>query len=379
MMAFPLHVALPEQISSFARYLRQEGMITGVQEVLDAMQALVEIGMPDEHNLRILTRALFCNSKEDHQRFDKLFDNFWKGDSKRFKAKLSVSSRIKKQQKATSLIWLGGKSGSSKEGEKKQSKEISGANAEERLRLTDFSKLTEVESEELEKLARKLWQEMNKRMSRRYQHSHKMGRVNLRRTIRSSIGSGGNFYHLHFRRKKPRKPRLVVLLDVSGSMDKYSFFLLRFIYAIQGNFEQVESFLFSTRLEYISDLLKRNQLRQILHDLKQRAHGWSSGTTIGQCLYEFNKNYANYALSRQSIVLILSDGLDTGEDNLLRVELEKLTQRARRLIWLNPLKGTAGYQPTAKGMKAALPLVDQFSSAHNLDSLLQLEKHLANV
>ena len=145
MMAFLLDVSLPQHISAFARYLRQEGMITGVQEVLDAMQALRELEVPDENNLRTITRTLFCNSKEDHQRFDKLFDNFWKGDSKRFKAKLSVSSRIKKQQKATSLIWLGGQSGSSQEGNQKQSKEISGANAEERLRLTDFSKLTEVD------------------------------------------------------------------------------------------------------------------------------------------------------------------------------------------------------------------------------------------
>ena len=125
--------------------------------------------------------------------------------------------------------------------------------------------------------------------------------------------------------------------------------------------------------------MKRNQLQQILLDLKQRAHGWSSGTTIGQCLHEFNSKYAKYALSRQSIVLILSDGLDTGDDDLLRIELAKLTKRARKLIWLNPLKGTAGYQPTAKGMRAALPIVDEFSSAHNLESLLQLEKHLAHV
>jgi len=378
MASFPLHLALPQHLSSFARYLRSEGLVTGVQEVLDAMNSLVKLGLPNESNIRIVTRALFCNSKEDHQRFDKLFDNFWKGDSKRFKAQLSVSSHLKKQQKATSLIWLGSKPGTGT-GNTKQSKEVTGANAQERLRLTDFSKLTEVESEELEQLAQKLWLEMHKRMSRRYRHSQRSGRVNLRRTIRSSIGAGGNFFRLHFRRKKPRKPRLVVLLDVSGSMDKYSFYLLRFIYAIQDHFEQVESFLFSTRLEYISDLLKRNQLRQILQDLKERAHGWSSGTTMGQCFQEFNAKYAKYALSRQSIVLILSDGLDTGDDYLLQTELTTLAKRARKIIWLNPLKGTEGYQPTAKGMRTALPLIDQFSSAHNLDSLLALEKHLSHV
>lgn len=186
-------------------------------------------------------------------------------------------------------------------------------------------------------------------------------------------------WRLAFKRKKIRKPRLVVFLDVSGSMDKYSFYLLRFIYAIQQNFEQVESFLFSTRLSYISDILKRKQLPQTLEELTDCTEGWSSGTTMGNCFQDFNRNYAKYALSRQSIVLILSDGLDTGETEMLRRELGIISQRARKLIWLNPLKGMKDYQPLAKGMQAALPMIDVLSAAHNLDSLLELEKHLQNV
>ncbi len=374
----PLDSPLQEHLRRFAAYLREEGLVTGIQEFLDVLIATATLGTPSEQNIKHITRTLFCNSKEDNERFDVLFDNFWKGDSKRFRTQMAVSSRMRKKQQPTSLIWMG-HSGASDQSKTKESKEVTGANAEERLRRTDFSKLTEVESEALERVAQKLWREMNTRLSRRFKDQKNAGQINLRRTIRKNISSGGNMWKLAFKSKKPRKPRLVVLLDVSGSMDKYSFYLLRFIYAIQESFEQVESFLFSTQLNYISDVLKRNQLPKSLEELTERTRGWSSGTTIGNCFREFNQRYAKYALSRQSVVLIMSDGLDTGEAGQLSEELKVISQRARKLIWLNPLKGTKDYQPLAKGMRSALPLIDVFSAAHNLDSLLELEKHLQHV
>ena len=116
-----------------------------------------------------------------------------------------------------------------------------------------------------------------------------------------------------------------------------------------------------------------------IQELTEQAAAWSSGTTMGACFQEFNNRFSKFSLSRQSVVLILSDGLDTGETNILQEELGKISKRAKKLIWLNPLKGMKGYRPEAKGMRSALPLVDVFSSAHNLDSLLELEKHLQNV
>lgn len=378
MNAVPLESSLEQHLMHFARYLRQEGLGTGIQEVLDVLEAASLLGVPSEQNIKYATRTLFCNSKQDNDRFDLLFDNFWKGDSRRFRTRMSVSSRLKKEHHLSSLIWLGAQAQSGLLTDQ-QSKEVSGAAAEERLRSTDFSKLSAVESEELEKLARKLWQEINRRLSRRLRDTRKAGKINFRRTIRRNISAGGNMWNLAFKNKKIRKPRLVVFLDVSGSMDKYSFYLLRFIYAIKQNFGQLEAFLFSTRLDYISDVLRRGQMSVTLEELSDRVQGWSSGTTIGSCLKEFNRKYAKYILSRQSTVLIMSDGLDTGETVTLSTELELIAQRARKLIWLNPLKGMKDYQPLAKGMQAALPMIDVFSSAHNLESLLELEKHMYNV
>ncbi len=377
-MIASLNSPIDRHLINFSRYLRDQGLNTGVQETLDALQALQVIGTPSESNLKVVTRSLFCNSKDDHDQFDELFDSFWKGDSRRFQSKLKVSHRLQKKSQPTSLIWMGRGKENDQES-LQQSKEVTGASAQERLQRTDFSRLSEVDAEALEAMAKKLWREMSKRMSRRRKEHLKHGQINFRRTIRKSISSGGDPWNLSFKRRKPRKPRLVVFLDVSASMDKYSFYLLRFVYAIQQNFQQVESFLFSTRLHCITDVLRRNKFSDQLKELTERAEGWSSGTTMGTCLQEFNNRFAKYTLSRQSMVLILSDGLDTGKTTVLRDELAKIAKRAKKLIWLNPLKGMKGYRPEAKGMRSALPFVDVFSSAHSLESLLELEKHLQNV
>ena len=372
-----LECSLDQQVIGFSRFLREEGLNTGVQETLDALKSIAIVSSPSETNLRTVTRSLFCNTKEDVEKFDHLFDSYWKGDSRRFRSKLSVSHRIQQKESPRSLIWLGGTGEGS--GDEHQSKEVSGANAHERLQKTDFSKISEVESEELDAVAQKLWKEMSRRLSQRRKNDYQKGHINIRKTIRRNIGHGGDPYRLMYRRRKPQKPRLVVFLDVSGSMDKYSLYLLRFIYAIQEHFQQVESFLFSTKLNCITDIMRRHRLADQLKELTHRADGWSSGTTMGSCFKEFNDKFAKSSLSRQSIVIILSDGLDTGNSEEMRTELTKISKKAKRLIWLNPLKGMKGYQPEAKGMKSALPLVDIFSSAHNLESLLDLEKHLQHV
>jgi uncharacterized protein with von Willebrand factor type A (vWA) domain len=376
-MVSSLDCALDQHLIGFSRYLRLQGLNVGVQETLDALQAIKTVSVPTEANVKAISRSLFCNSKEDFLQFHELFDTYWKGDPKRFKSHLEVSHRVQKKESPSSLIWLGATSQATEN--EQQSKEVSGANTQERLCRTDFSKIEEVDAEALEDLAKKLWQEMNKRLSRKRKQNLLKGQVNLRRTIRRSISSGGDPLNLLYRRRKPYKPRLVVFLDVSGSMDKYSFYLLRFIYAIQENFRQVDSFLFSTRLLCITDIMHRPKFSEQLKELTEKADSWSSGTTMGKCLQEFNQRFAKFSLSSQSIVLIMSDGLDTGDSYQLHGELQKIARRSKKLIWLNPLKGTRGYLPEAKGMRAALPLVDVFSSAHNLESLLELEKHLQNV
>jgi uncharacterized protein with von Willebrand factor type A (vWA) domain len=162
-------------------------------------------------------------------------------------------------------------------------------------------------------------------------------------------------------------------------MDRYSFFLLRFLFALRENFRQLEAFIFSTKLIRISGALSGNQLEYATALLTQQVDNWSSGTKIGNCLEEFNDNYGKRMLNGSPTLIILSDGLDTGEPELLGKELQKIQGRSRKLVWLNPLKGMKDYQPIQRGMKAALPSVDDFRSAHNLNSLLELENILIHV
>jgi uncharacterized protein with von Willebrand factor type A (vWA) domain len=198
----------------------------------------------------------------------------------------------------------------------------------------------------------------------------------MRRTIRKSISSGGEPIYLFHNLKKPKKQRLIVFLDISGSMDKYSFFLLRFICALRDHFRQLEAFVFSTTLKRISKGMQSRQLDTVLNNISDNLDHWSSGTRIGECLQQFNDQFGKRMLNGSPTVLILSDGLDTGDVQLLGTALQKMHTKSKRIIWLNPLKGMKDYQPLARGMQAALPSIDDFRSAHNLESLLELENLL---
>ena len=162
-------------------------------------------------------------------------------------------------------------------------------------------------------------------------------------------------------------------------MDKYSFFLLRFLFALRSCFEKLETFIFSTQLMRSTEQLQGKNLDYTLAMLSSQANHWSGGTRIGECFKSFNDQYAKRILNGDSTVIILSDGLDTGDPDDLARELKKIKLRTRQLVWLNPLKGMQGYEPVQKGMRAALPEVDVFKSAHNLDSILELEKLLMHV
>jgi uncharacterized protein len=217
---------------------------------------------------------------------------------------------------------------------------------------------------------------MSQRLSRRLTISQRPTRIDLRRSIRRNINRGGEPFVLAYKGKKPRKNKLVILLDISGSMNFYSLFLVRFAYALQACFDRVHTYLFSTNVVEISDLLRTRNLPEALRKLSQRAAGWSGGTRIGESLRQFNHSYGRKLLSRDTIFIILSDGWDTGAPELLASQLRKTKARVQKILWLNPLLGLKDYQPLTRGMAAALPYVDVFAPAHNLESLLALEKHL---
>jgi len=369
--------SITESVAAFVQFARSHGFNVGTQETQDALHCVKEGLICSRDSFKYALKAIFCNSPEERKVFEKLFLQYWDTnpiDMREIKEKTSVRGSFKKNANA-SLVTLGrGKTGAPEE----EGKNVSGANEIERLKQTDLSKLNDLDAVLLEEIARKMFKQMAVRLRRRLVENRNKGQISLRRTIRRSIGYGGEPIDLFRKAQKQKKQRLIVLLDVSGSMDKYSLFLLHFICALRENFRQLEAFVFSTSLIRISKALRLNVLDSVLITISEQANNWSSGTRIGECLHEFNDKYGKLLLNGSPVILILSDGLDTGDPELLGREMIKLQKRARRIIWMNPLKGMQGYAPEARGMKAALPAVNDFLFAHNLESLLELENILAD-
>jgi uncharacterized protein with von Willebrand factor type A (vWA) domain len=238
----------------------------------------------------------------------------------------------------------------------------------------DFATFAPDQLDEIYRLTVQIARRLARRLSRRRRPMARRGRVDLRRTLRANL-SRGELITLRYRRRKPRKLRLVLLCDVSGSMDLYSRFLLQFLFAIQNVFGRVETFTFSTRLTRVTEHLRGRSYRQVLRRLTE-VRDWSGGTRIGESIAQFNREWS-HLVDRQTIVIVLSDGWDTGEPEALAAELLRIKRRAGRLIWLNPLLGNPSYEPLTRGMAAALPLVDDFAPAHNLAALRDLPHRLA--
>jgi uncharacterized protein len=369
--------SLTESVVAFAQFVRSHGLNVGIQETQDALLAADTGLLASRSSLKYALKALFCTSPEERLMYDRLFTLFWDTnpiDLRENKNKTTIQGAIKKKTNQNLVMLGAGKTAEVTE----EAKTVSGANETERLRQTDFSKVSQVEARLLDDIARQLFKEIAMRLRRRMKESQTDGKINLRRTIRRSIASGGEPIDLFRRARKPRKQRLIVLLDVSGSMDKYSFFLLRFIVALREHFRQLEAFVFSTTLIRISKAVQGNQLDLVLERLAQQANNWSGGTRIGECLETYCDTYGKRTLNGSPTVIILSDGLETGSVEKLAEQMERIHRRAKKVVWLNPLKGMTGYEPTARGMAAALPSVHTFRSAHTLNSLLELETILAH-
>jgi uncharacterized protein with von Willebrand factor type A (vWA) domain len=217
------------------------------------------------------------------------------------------------------------------------------------------------------------------RLVRRQRPRRQGRRLDLRRTIHRNISHGGTPIDLVWRRRKIKPLRLVILLDASGSMSLYTAFFVRFIHGVVDAFAEAEAFVFHTRLAHVSESLRDRDVERAIDRMSLMAQGLGGGTRIGESLATFNRWHAKRVINSRTAVMIVSDGYDTGEPELLANEMRRLRRRCRRIIWLNPLIGWEGYAPEARGMQAALPFIDLFAPAHNLASLAALEPYLARV
>jgi uncharacterized protein with von Willebrand factor type A (vWA) domain len=378
------------RLAGFAQTLRGAGLAIGHAEVQDAARILATPLAERPELLRAGLKSLFCCRHADLARFDELFEAFWRGRGAKPSARVTAQGlAARSPRKFEAGPGAGDRRSSfpessgppSPEGASAQGRgRKGGASAQEGVSAKDLRQLDgEKDRAEALALAERLARRLRARLTRRERARSRGRRLDLRATIRHSVARGGEPLDLKFRRRKSKPLRLVVLLDASGSMEPYTAFFTRFLHAVALSFRESEAFLFHTRLAHVSSALRERDPARALDRLALMAQGVGGGTRIGECLSAFNRWHARRVIHSRACVMILSDGYDTGAPELLEAAMRALRRRCKRIVWLNPLLGRDGYEPSARGMRAALPFLDLFASAHNLDSLAALEPYLARI
>jgi uncharacterized protein len=369
-----------ERLVVFCRALRERGLAVMPSETVMAVNAFVLIDSSDRGEVFLALRSILTMRIEDFPVFEELFDQFWnRTPQKHVERETSFDSKLRTRrpslkQTSKDLAFLLQHWATSHEANGEQC-EAAGASDIEARNSKDLTALGNEELDQITRVARRIVKRLARNPSRRWKPVRTGQRVNLRRSLRQSLKTGGELIELSYRQRKPKRTKLIVICDVSGSMDLYSRFLLQFAYGLQNSFAKVETFVFSTALSQITGYVKNKTYQRALERLSSHVTGWSGGTRIGASLAAFNSEWLR-RIDRRTIVIILSDGWDTGEPEQLASALSQLKQRAGRLIWLNPLLGSSNYEPLTRGMQAALPFIDVFAPAHNLASLSALEPHL---
>ena len=363
-----------ERVVAFGRELRAHGLSVTPAEVVTATTAIQIIDTIDRDEVFLSLRSILTSSVDDFPIFAEVFKRFWNRSRS-----ISSSTTVRTQstsrgQTAKGLGFFLEHWGSSFTNSAQPVK-VPGASDAESTAAKDFNEFTHAELEEISRLARRMVRRLARRPSRRWRSVRRGHRVNLRRSFRLSLKTGGELIELAYRQRRPKRTKLIVICDVSGSMDLYSRLLLQFVYGLQNSFAKVESFVFATSLARITGDLKNKTYQRALDRLSANVRGWSGGTRIGASLSTFYDQWQR-RIDKRTVVIILSDGWDTGEPEQLATALSLLKKRAGRLIWLNPLLGTADYAPVTRGMQAALPFINVFAPAHDLASLRALEPHL---
>ena len=371
------------RLATFARLLHDAGMEAGPGRLTDAARALAHVDLSQSEDFRSALRAVFVGRKEDLPVFEAAFDIYWSPPDPRVVAGGAIPGRPRPlplpPDKARAWMQLLGLNTSRmpRETAEQPPASSSGYSAQELLRHKDFEDMTWQETEEVKRLLQQSPWRIAERKTRRLKAASR-GSVDLRRTARHSIRTSGEMVTLMHRQRRLRRRPIVLLCDVSGSMEKYSRLLLIFAHAIARR-EDVETFVFSTRLTRITRMLRHRDLDRALHDVGQKVHDFSGGTRIGQALADFNRRWARRVLGHGAVVIVVSDGWDRGDPEELERELARLHRMAHRLIWLNPLLGSEGYEPLTRGMQAALPHTDDFLASHNLQALDELGRLLAGL
>ena len=389
---------LAARVAGFVAHLRRNGIEAGPAETDAALRVLARGPAPTLDEARRRLKILLTGRRGEWERFDDLFEAWWLARG-RVRTRPATLKRAGTPSRATSNLWgerageavadrtlhpeaagadTADGGGDGEAGRRTQASRA--ASARHAIGRTDLRHV--VDPEEMKRageVACRLARALRYRLSRRRRIAPRGARIDLRRTIRRSLAHGGEPFTL-IRRRRPERPvRIVLLLDVSGSMQPYARYLLQFVHGLVASWDRADAYLFHTRLVRITDVLREKDALLAMRRLSLTAEGFGGGTRMGECLRTFNDHYARRALDSRSVLVMASDGYDTGEPRDCVEQMIRLRRRVRRVVWLNPMLGWARYEPLTRTMRAVLAYVDHFAPAHSLDALAALEDELGRL
>jgi uncharacterized protein with von Willebrand factor type A (vWA) domain len=378
------HGTLPNLLA-FGRVLKQFGVNVSLSQIMDTARSIKFVDLADRTDFRALLRSNLITEKEQFPIFDMAFDCFWREQS--FERAAMDPLEIEGEPTNTNAQDGGDEEGLEEAvADASAGEDVSLDNLEELsiptyspqelLNRKDFSEMGIEESRAIARAILLIATKIATQISRRKKRARRGTAVDPRWTMRKSMKYGGEIIELVNRKKRIKKTKVVLLCDVSGSMDCYSRFLIQFMYGLQNELWGVETFVFSTSLSRITHLIRTKDISNALEKISGSILGWSGGTNIGRSLHTFNQNFAPSMVSHRTVVVVISDGWDRGDVSLLEREMQAVKRRCKKLIWLNPLLASENYEPLCKGMQAALPYIDLFLSVHNVNSLVALGRTL---
>ena len=368
----------------FGRLLRALGMDVNPGRMIDLVQALEHVNLARKADFYYTARSLLVHDRDDLPLFEQAFALFWRAPREKILWEELFVNRPEEPDPRPIIAPpplqeeepIGG-ADENDDDEVQQIIEVTQTySTREVLHHKDFGDLTQEELRAVKQfMAQMVWQ-LGLRRTRR-QRPGRGQRLDLRRSLRRNLRYGGELIEWPSRQLKFKPRPLIVIADISGSMERYARLLLHFIYSLAKGLEQeVEAFVFSTHLTRITRQLRGREIDRALAEVSREVTDWSGGTRIGDSLKTFNFAWGRRVLGRGAVVLLISDGWDRGDPVLLKKEIGRLQRSCHRLIWLNPLLGSAEYEPLTRGMQAALPYIDDFLPVHNLASLEELATHL---
>jgi uncharacterized protein with von Willebrand factor type A (vWA) domain len=366
--------AIVGHVVTFGRVLREAGFEIGPGRSTDAVRALGAVDLARRDDVYFSLRQTLVSRRDELAVFDRAFDAWF------LRAPVGPESGEQAHEPMLRLVEGAASDGEDGGDEERDDDALEvGASGQELLRDKDFAELSDVELVRLRELIERIARTRPLRRSRRTRRDSLGEGVDVRGMIRRSLRTGGDPVDRPLRARKEVPRRLVLLCDVSGSMDSYARALLLFLHAAVGAGRGVEAFAFGTRLSRLTPDLATRDPMAALARCTEEIVDWGSGTRIGASLREFNEVWGRRGLSRGAIVVVVSDGWEREDPGLVGREMARLARAAYAVIWVNPLKGNPDYQPRAGGMRAALPFVDRFLAGHNLRSLEELATVLAGI